>query len=490
MRIIYFDLDCVRDDHLGCYGYRRDTSPNIDALAAQSVRFTRCYTSDSPCVPSRAALFTGRFGHNNGVVGNTDDPVQYPSSMRRSEQDRQMPSFMRHLRMHGIRPVSFSNFADRHGAWWFHSGWDEHHLINLRRGFETADEVNAVVLPWLRDHADEDDYFLHIHYWDIHFPYRSPDMEKWMEHFKDEPAPEWPDEETIRDQYENWYGSRTARDLWGTGGQDPDRFPYMPRQIRNREDFKLLIDGYDATIRLVDHYMGQVLAVLDEKGVLDDTVIIVGGDHGDSFGENGIYMDHYTASEPVLRRPLIVRWPGVTRPGVCNELIYLLDLCPTVAEMLELPVPAYWDGVSFAGALRGEDFVGRDYLVCEQSIATIQRAVRTRDYLFVRTLYPGVYPIDEPCWLYKVDEDPYTTRNLADELPDVVADCDHMIQQWLHEQTARHGPHPDPLDVLARRQAAGGSFRGWVEHLRSTGRQRHAEDLARRAARYVPGFRA
>jgi choline-sulfatase len=487
MRIVYFDLDCVRDDHLGCYGYRRNTSPNIDALAARSVRFTRCYTSDSPCVPSRAALFTGRFGHNNGVVGNTDEPVVNPPNMRPYQRDRQAPSFMRHLRMNGMRPVSFSNFADRHNAWWFHSGWDEHHLINLKRGFETADEVNAILLPWLEAHADEDNYFLHIHYWDIHFPYRSPDMEKWMARFKDEPAPDWPDEEAISRQYETWYGARTARDLWGTNVQWAGQFPWMPREVRTRADFKRLIDGYDATIYLVDHYMGQVLDVLRQKGVLDDAVIIVGGDHGDCFGENGIYMDHYTASEPVLRRPLIIRWPGVTQPAVRDELIYLLDLCPTVAEMLGMPVPPYWDGASFAAALRGEAFGGRDYLVCEQSIATIQRAVRTRDHLFVRTLYPGTYPIDEPCWLYKPDEDPHTTRNLADELPDVVAQCNHHIQAWLHDQASKHGPHPDPLDVLAQRDAAQGDG-GWIAHLRAAGRADQAEDLAKRLARYIPGF--
>ncbi|MGD2176029.1 MAG: sulfatase [Candidatus Brocadiaceae bacterium] len=487
MRIIYFDLDCVRDDHLGCYGYHRDTSPNIDGLAADAVRFTRCYTSDSPCVPSRAALFTGRFGYNNGVVGNVDDPVRFPADLPAWRADRIMPMWMRHLRANGIRPISFSNFADRHRAWWYHCGWDEHHLINLRRGFETADEVNEVALPWLRDHADEDDYFLHIHYWDIHFPYRSPDMPKWMERFAGEPPPDWPDEDTISRQHESWHGSRTARDLWGISGQDPDKYPWMPREIASREDYRRLIDGYDAAIYLTDHYIGQILDLLDEKGVLDECIIIVGGDHGDCFGENGIYMDHYTASEPVLRRPLIVRWPGVTRQSVCDEMVYLLDLCPTVCDMLEIESPPLWDGQSFIDALHARQFSGRDYVVCEQSIATLQWAVRTRQHLFVRTLYPGVYPIDEPCWLFEIESDPHATRNLAHQLPDVVTQCDHHFEEWKHEQIRRHGPHPDPMDVLAERMAHR-DVSGWVEHLRNTGRADKADEMLERLAGYRPGL--
>jgi choline-sulfatase len=70
MRIIYFDIDTLRADHLGCYGYERPTSPAIDAVAADGVRFTNVYASDLPCLPSRTALSTGRLGIHNGVAGH------------------------------------------------------------------------------------------------------------------------------------------------------------------------------------------------------------------------------------------------------------------------------------------------------------------------------------------------------------------------------------------------------------------------------------
>ncbi len=81
MRILYIDIDALRPDHLGCYGYHRPTSPNIDALAQEAVRFDNCYVSDAPCLPSRTALWSGRCGFNTGVVGQLW-PAQPPGSSR------------------------------------------------------------------------------------------------------------------------------------------------------------------------------------------------------------------------------------------------------------------------------------------------------------------------------------------------------------------------------------------------------------------------
>jgi len=496
MRIIYLDLDCIRNDHLGCYGYHRNTSPHIDELAEGAVRFTHCFASNTPCLPSRAALFSGRFGVNNGVVSNSEPSDQfgypdyggYPSYQGRRERDQEMPMLARHLRVHGIKTVSFSNFADRHDAWWFHAGWAEFHTVNLRRGFETADEVNAVLLPWLEEHAAEDNYFLHINYWDIHFPYRVPDMPKWMALFEDVPAPEWPDEETIRHQYANTYGPRSARDLWGFGGKT--RYPWMPDQVSTREEFEQLINGYDGSIYYTDHYIAQVLDVLRRKGVLEDTVFIISGDHGDAFGEGGLYMDHYMANEPVCKRPLIIRVPGMTKTGSCDALIYQLDLAPTLCDLLEVPVPARWDGLSFVDALRGEAIAGREYLVLDQGIATAQRGVRTRNHFFVRTLHPGFYRIDEPYELYEIERDPYMTTDIAPQHPELVEKHDHLIYQWLAEQPAGSRSSPaDPMELLAGgTEGSADQVRRTISRLQSLGRETEAEEILARLRRYHPAL--
>src|SRR5919199_3613723 len=76
MRILYIDVDSLRPDHLGCYGYHRRTSPNVDAVAARGVRFENCYVTDAPCLPSRTALWSGRSGFHTGVVGHGGTAAQ------------------------------------------------------------------------------------------------------------------------------------------------------------------------------------------------------------------------------------------------------------------------------------------------------------------------------------------------------------------------------------------------------------------------------
>jgi choline-sulfatase len=489
MRILYIDLDCCRADHLSVNGYPRPTSPNLERIAAEGVTFEHCYCANSPCVPSRASLFSGRFGFNNGVVAHhgTGEHFRFPSYGHWRDPER--PMLQHHLWQHGFKTVSFSCFADRHNAWWFSAGWEELHTFTRKRGQERADEVNAAFLPWLRAHGREDNWFIHLHYWDIHSHYRTPSS--WLEMFHDLPAPPWPDQTTI-EQHQEMYGPRTAVDLYtgyerGAGGGYQRPVPYMPDAIRTVDDFKLLIDGYDASIAYTDHHIGQVLGTLGNLGILDETIIIVSGDHGDSFGEHGQYMDHGIANEAVHHIPMIVRWPGVTRQGRCAEFIYGMDLGPTLCEMLGLPLPSGWDGRSFAAALRGEPFSGWPYQVWEHGIYTFTRAVRTPDWLMILVLHPGLYPYDEPILLHDMRADPHQTHNLAAQRPDVVGQLMAYLTTWRQEQLQK-GSAPDPLEAMV----STGPFLYYTpeqmfERLERTGRAARIPELKARLARYQQG---
>ena len=183
MRIIYLDIDSLRPDHMSCYGYQRHTTPTMDAIAARGVRFNRAYCAASPCVPARASFISGRFAINHGALSHWGPGChfEYPEGPRHSEAT---PLFSRYLRKGGYRTITFSSFADRHHAWWFLGGWDEAHTFTLRVGTENADEVNAAVLPWLKAHGREENYFLHIQYWDPHTLYTCP--QAYVDQFADE----------------------------------------------------------------------------------------------------------------------------------------------------------------------------------------------------------------------------------------------------------------------------------------------------------------
>ena len=187
---------------------------------------------------------------------------------------------------------------------------------------------------------------------------------------------------------------------------------------------------------------------------------IISADHGDNFGEHGIYSDHVCADEAIHHVPLIVRWPGVTTPGsVCDSMLYNVDLLPTLCEMVGLDAPAHCDGRSFAGHLHGSPAFDRDHLVWGHGLYTLQRAVRTRQHLMIRTYDNYGYTQFDPVALYDMDADPYQTHNLADAQPQQLAAMDHLLCQWEHDQRTKLWSGDDPLmSVLHHRQRTEARF--------------------------------
>jgi len=227
----------------------------------------------------------------------------------------------------------------------------------------------------------------------------------------------------------------------------------MPDEVTTRERYEHMITEYDAAIAYVDHHLGQVLDLLEAQGVLEDAVVMITADHGDAFGEHGVYSDHVWADECIHRIPLIVRWPGTTAAGGRSDsLVYNTDLGPTLCELLGAPIPEQWDGRSFAPALRGEPMAERGYLVWGHGLYTTQRAVRTRGHLLIRTYDPCQYAQFEPVELYDMSADPYRTRNLAADQPDLVGGLDRRLNDWLQEQLTKPGAIADPFGLLMAEQ--------------------------------------
>lgn len=446
MRILYIDIDSLRPDHLGCYGYVRDTSPAIDGLAARGARFNGCYTTDAPCLPSRAALFSGRPGIQNGVVAHEGPGAafRYPGDGHTRDPRRLM--WMEALQEAGYRTVGFSSFARRHLAWWFTAGFSEYYGHQLPGGHETADEVDALVVPWLEQNAAGDNWFCHVTYWDVHTPYRAP--QEFVDRVASQPVPAWPDAATLQRQCRKWYGPRTAPHFFGSIRDGKSPFPNMPDAIRNREEFKQMCDGYDAGITRVDDAIARLLRILEEAGVRDETAVIVSADHGEALGEQGMFFEHGNAGEGVAHVPLVVDWPGLAGGQVSDAPIAQLDLPATVLELLGVERPELWEGQPFSPALRGDAFPGRDHLIWGCGIYAFQRAVRTRDWLFVRTLHPGCFPHD-PLMLFDMNADSWQQQNVAEAHPAETAHHDHLLANWWHQHCTGVNAVRDPfLDMM------------------------------------------
>ncbi|MEL5955694.1 sulfatase [Streptomyces sp. CLV115] len=485
MRIIYVDVDTLRADHTTPYGYHRPTTPNLQTLADRSVVFERYYCSDSPCLPSRTALTSGQFGITNGVVGHFGPAAQFRLDAGHGpEPDR--PLLGQRLGWGGYYTAAVSVFAERHRAYFFHGNFRESIRATDRFGDEEAPDVNRAAIDWIRRHADEDDWYLHLTYWDPHTDYTQP--AEWTERMAASgPVQEWPDEETIARHGAEIYGPRSALDLhYSLRGPTGSPVPHnMPDAIRSRADFEHLINGYDGAVAYWDHHFGRLLAALEELGIAEDTAVIVSADHGESFGEQGSYAEHGLANEPTHRLPLVVYWPGVTDrlPDAARRndaLLYNIDLAPTLCDLLGMDIPAGWQGESFAAAVHGETIESRDHLVLGHGAHTYQRAVRTRDHLYIRTYHPGAFRAE---WeqLFHVTEDPYLTQDLMAQEPDLAARMRAHLAEWWHAHAGRPGALPDPMQATLQ---TGPTYytdpARYARHLRDTGREHLAEDLEAR----------
>lgn len=494
MRVLFLDLDSTNPEHLGCYGYHRNTSPNIDKIAAEGVRFANYYTSDAPCAPSRTALMSGQFGIRNGLVGHGGTAGDMkPEGEKRELMGRltrggAFPSYLQLIG--GLSTTLISPFPQRHSTFAFYAGFNE--IINTGHlGNESADDVTPVALDWIERNAKKDDWFLYVNYWDPHTPYRTP--LEYGNPFENDPLPEWMTEEVL-ERHKEMVGSHSARELninFRTKSYDnatsPD-FPRHPGEILNMDGLRKMVDGYDCGVRYMDDHLGKLFAALEQQGVMEDLIIIITADHGENIGQLGIYGEHATADQGTCRIPMIIRWPGMKRGIVDERLHYHLDLLPTVAELLgQDPMPD-WDGTSYAPVLRDGADCGRDYLVVSQCAHVVQRSVRFGDWMYIRSYHDGFHLFDKEM-LFNLREDPNEQRNVAAENRDVCMEAVYLLNQWHEEMMVRSGDDRDPLWTVMKEGGpfhAKGYLPGYLKRLEETGRSRQAAELARKHPQEFP----
>lgn len=499
MRILYIDLDSCRPDHLGCYGYHRNTSPHIDAIAREGMRFNNFHTSDAPCLPSRTAMYSGRFGIQTGVVGHggtaASIKVEGPS---RDFRDTYFSQGLAHqLQKLGYHTAMVSPFGQRHAAHWFYAGFNEIHNSG-DNGMESAEQVWPYIDKWLNANAADDSWFLHVNFWDIHTPYRAP--LEYGEPFANDPLPAWleKDAEEIIARHNKLTGPHTSLDFEMYDERTNPRYPRHPGSIRNREDLRRVFNGYDTAVRYVDDHVGRIVEKLKSAGVYEDTVIIISADHGENLGELGIYGEHGTADSATCRIPLVIKWPGGAT-GVNSKFHYNVDLAPTLMDLLGGKQQPLWDGTSFAPAVRsGDAATGRDEIVISQCAHVCQRSVRWGDWLYMRTYHDGFHLFPQEM-LYHLADDPHEQHDVASAHPEILREGAWRLARWhdaqMQKMAVQVNDSVDPLWTVireggplhARSTLPGdpGGLEGiarYIERLESTGR---AEGAAILRARYL-----
>lgn len=449
MPVIYVDIDSLRSDHVGVYGYDQPTTPNIDDFATDGIQFNRGYVANSPCLPSRAALITGQYGIRNGVVthGPSSQTLRSPASRidwagawADHIDERSWWTLPELFYKQRISTCAISSFP-RHPAPWFNHVWHEIQQPQEPKGdnesFQTvrAESVIDLAIDFIGDHHDEE-FFLYVQLWDPHAPYKR--TEEQIDVFRGGSLPPYPTEKQI-DQHQKWDAWRSASDA----------------DIADRSDLAEMIAQYNAEIRYADHHVGRLLDFLHELGLYDESLVAITADHGEEFGEHGLYREHWSTHDGTQRVPFLLKPPSgqPIEMGARDQLVTNVDMPPTIADYAGLNVPPCWQGKSLRPVVENAETEWRDHIVIEHGLYTAQRAIRTEQWKLIRTYHPGMWStVVLERQLYNLRTDPHEQNNVLEDHPEIAKQLENQMSSW----TEKHGMNDeDPIHNTADRGPAG-----------------------------------
>ena len=330
--LILVSIDTLRPDHLGSYGYSRATSPVIDELARESVRFTAAFAPTPWTLPSHASMLTGMHPYEIGIDNSFRTiPGEIPVIAELlARAGYQTAAFV------DSSPTGFVG-ADRGFGRGFESYRHAPHRPGLTQRFDMAATVNAA-LQWLAERAASRPFFLFLHTKSVHAvpndaaclhpdcpPYEKP--EPWQSRFisPGQKTSSWTSAEDGAGQRYLW--SLNAKLL--RGELDRKEFP--------KERLVELKSYYDAGIYYVDHHLGRLFDRLRELELFERSVIVVTSDHGEAFLDHALFM-HQEVFDTLLRVPLIIRAPDLA-PTIVEDHVALADIVPTVLRQADVPIP-------------------------------------------------------------------------------------------------------------------------------------------------------
>ncbi|MGN1201973.1 MAG: sulfatase, partial [Eubacterium sp.] len=338
------------------------------------------------------------------------------------------------------------------------------------------EKVLPIALDWLKRNQDKDNWFMHVHFWDPHTPYRAP--LEFGNPFEKEPIDSWINEE-ILELHKKHTGPHSINELSMYDDITDPNYPRMPGCADDMDGLKRVFDGYDCGIRYTDYLVGQIFDLLKEQQIFDDTAIIITSDHGENMGEFGIYSEHATADQSTCHIPFIIKWPGGNKGKSDEKLHYSLDLLPTMAQLLSVPKCDNWDGESYASVITGNTDTGRDSLVISQMAHVCQRSARFGNWIYIRTYHDGFHLFDREM-LFNLSNDPYEQCDLKEQYPELCEKGAKIILDWQDEQLIKAKGLPDPLWTVLSEGGpyhASGHLNEYAKRLEITGRADGAKKL-------------
>lgn len=400
--ILFISIDTLRADHLGCYGYGRETSPTIDKIAKEGLLFENAVSQRGLTQPSLASIMTSKYINQHKLIDHiysntlTDDNITLAEYL--ADNDYYTKAISANLL---VNPE-----------------------IGLHQGFKEftveVDErkMTDTLLSWLKDftgNRPRDKFFLWVHYFDPHSPYtaRKPYIERFEENYKGK------------------YGDEISFD-------EVDEI-FLNKRDLSEEDMEHMLALYDSQISRIDDFIGEIIEELKRLEIYDKTLLVFFSDHGEELYERNFYVEHYrSVYESVLRIPLIMRYPGIIPMGKSvKDVVESIDIMPTVLEFCDISPLEKLSGMSVKPLWEGNNF-NKDFGISEwwNLIFTL----RTEDWAYIWNptgVWPtdsrfegGEYPVAKE-ELYNVKLDPKQKNNLIHKKREVANALNGKVLAWM-----------------------------------------------------------
>jgi arylsulfatase A-like enzyme len=414
--IVLVTVDSLRADHVGCYGYGRDTTPEMDELAADGRKFTNAFAHACSTRPSFPSILTSTYAlmhggferlsrerttlaealkdggyHTAGFHSNLylSADFGYDRGFDRFYDSKSDPSLLSRVRQ------AFKTHLDDSGIFYSllqsaFNATERHAGVEIGSAYVSANDLTDLALEWA-EKVDTGPRFLWVHYMDVHHPYLPPDH--YQRRFRSEPVD---DERAIR----------LRRKML----EDPDRV--------TNEELETILDLYDAEIAFVDAEVARLIERLREMWGADPVVAFT-ADHGEEFLDHGRFSHAATFYDEVLHVPLIINDNETS--GTVSNLLGLLDLAPTLVDYADVPNPGAFLGRSVAQ----NDNYDRKHVIAEWAdYEEMDRryCLRTPEWKYVRME-------DEAERLFNLKTDPEETSNIVEEEPKKLSDFRKVIDE-------------------------------------------------------------
>lgn len=429
--VVIIVVDTLRPDHLGCYGYGKNTSPHLDAMARESIVFEKAFAPGIPTMPSFTTLLTGLHPYRHGITAHSSD------HQRLSENIQTMPQLAKRA---GYVTIGIDNLAvqgNGRGSW-FARGFDFYSGFLYKPFSDQSAQLADRAISFMDDSLHKP-FFMFVHLWDPHTPYSPPAPYDTLHYEKNPDSPDLNDVISLAPEYYNAF----LGDM----------------KLKCEGDYDYVVAQYDGEISYVDQQIGRIISHLKSTGLWDNSIVIVMSDHGECFGEGNVYFDHHGLYDAVMRVALLWHEPkGQSRR--CNATISTEDILATLCERCAWPLPEYSvTGHSFGDALRNEEFRGRDFIVGVESTRQASLALRTDNWKLILPIthdatgepLPDIYGQKrrpKPL-LFNLENDPQEQKDVADEYSDVRDALLQKLNDWRKEEVARRCGHDPVQDGLS-----------------------------------------